>query len=54
MLQSAVSTAGYIFFYAAIVAASWFGGKWSGGLAVVLSILTVGLFLRGTHSIPSR
>ena len=44
ILQSTVSTAGYIFFYVAIVAASWFGGKWSGGLAVVLGILTVEYF----------
>ncbi len=43
-LQGVVSTAGYIFFYAAIVTASWFGGKWSGGLAVVLGILTVAYF----------
>jgi C4-dicarboxylate-specific signal transduction histidine kinase len=44
MLQSAISTAGYLFFYAAIVAAAWFGGKWSGGLAVLLAILTVEYF----------
>jgi C4-dicarboxylate-specific signal transduction histidine kinase len=44
ILQSVVSTAGYIFFYSAIIAASWFGGKWSGGLAVVLGILTVAYF----------
>ncbi len=44
MLQSVVSTAGYLFFYAAIVAVAWFGGKWAGGLAVLLSILTVEYF----------
>lgn len=44
MLQSVISTAGYLFFYAAIVAAAWFGGMWSGGLAVVLGILTVEYF----------
>jgi C4-dicarboxylate-specific signal transduction histidine kinase len=44
LLQSVVSTAGYIFFYLAVVASSWFGGKWPGGIAVVLSGLTVAYF----------
>jgi C4-dicarboxylate-specific signal transduction histidine kinase len=44
LLQSVVSTAGYIFFYLAVVASSWFGGKWPGGIAVVLSALTVAYF----------
>ena len=39
LLQNIVSTAGYIFFYMAVVASAWFGGKWSGGLAVVLGSL---------------
>jgi K+-sensing histidine kinase KdpD len=43
-LQSAVSTAGYLFFYIAVVASAWFGGKWPGGLAVVLSALAVAYF----------
>jgi len=44
LLQGVVSTAGYIFFYTAVVASSWFGGKWSGGFAVVLSTLAVAYF----------
>lgn len=44
LLQNVVSTAGYLFFYVAVVASAWFGGKWSGGLAVVLSTLTVAYF----------
>jgi C4-dicarboxylate-specific signal transduction histidine kinase len=43
-LQSFVSTAGYLFFYIAVVATSWFGGKWPGGLAVVLSVTAVAYF----------
>jgi C4-dicarboxylate-specific signal transduction histidine kinase len=44
LLQSWVSTAGYLFFYTAVVASSWFGGKRSGWLAVVLSALCVAYF----------
>src|ERR1700677_4244321 len=44
MLQSSISLTGYIFFYAAVVASSWFGGKWSGGLAVILSTVAVEYF----------
>ena len=44
LLQSVVSTAGYIFFYTAVVASAWFGGKWPGWLAVVLSALAVAYF----------
>src|ERR1700733_11477451 len=43
-LQNIVSTAGYLFFYAAVVASAWFGGKWTGGLAVILSTVTVAYF----------
>jgi C4-dicarboxylate-specific signal transduction histidine kinase len=43
-LQSIVSTAGYVFFYVAVVAGTWFGGKWAGWLAVILSTLTVDYF----------
>jgi C4-dicarboxylate-specific signal transduction histidine kinase len=39
-----VSTTGYIFFYAAIVASAWFGGRWPGLLAVVLSAVVVAYF----------
>jgi len=41
LLQNVFSTAGYLFFYAAVVASAWFGGKWSGWLAVILSALAV-------------
>ncbi len=44
LLQSVVSTAGYLFFYSAVVASAWFGGKWAGGLAVILSALAVMYF----------
>src|SRR5579863_3934794 len=44
LLQSVVSIAGFLFFYIAVVASAWFGGKWAGGLAVILSILAVEYF----------
>ena len=44
VLQGVVSTAGYIFFYTAVVISSWFGGKWAGSLAVILSIVSVDYF----------
>jgi C4-dicarboxylate-specific signal transduction histidine kinase len=44
LLQSFVSTAGYIFFYIAVVASTWFAGRWPGALAVVLSMLAVAYF----------
>ncbi len=43
-LQNVVSTAGYLFFYTAVVASAWFGGKRSGWLAVILSTLAVAYF----------
>src|SRR5580692_12643932 len=52
LLQGVVSMAGYLFFYTAVVASAWFGGKWSGGLAVVLSILVVAyFFMPPVHSL---
>lgn len=44
LLRNVVSTAGFVFFYTAVVAATWFGGKWSGSLAVILSTLVVEYF----------
>lgn len=44
LLQSTVSTAGYIFFYTAVVASAWFAGKGPGWLAVFLSVLAVAYF----------
>jgi C4-dicarboxylate-specific signal transduction histidine kinase len=44
LLQSVVSIAGYIFFYIAVVASAWFGGKLPGGIAVVLSAVAVEYF----------
>ncbi len=43
-LHSVVSTTGYVFFYVAVVASTWFGGKWPGALAVILSTLVVEYF----------
>jgi len=43
-LQNIVSTAGYVFFYVAVVASTWFGGKWAGSVAVMLSTLVVEYF----------
>lgn len=43
-LQTVISVAGYLFFYIAVVASAWFGGKWPGGLAVILSALLVAYF----------
>jgi len=44
LLQSVVSTAGFLFFYVGVVVSAWFGGKWSGVLAFVLSALAVAYF----------
>ena len=44
LLQSVVSTAGFLFFYIAVVASAWFGGYWPGWLAVALSAVTVEYF----------
>ncbi len=44
LLRNVVSTAGYLFFYAAVVATAWFGGKSPGGLAVILSTLALAYF----------
>jgi C4-dicarboxylate-specific signal transduction histidine kinase len=50
-LQSVVSIAGFLFFYIAVVASAWFGGKWPGGIAVILSILSVEyFFMAPVHS----
>ena len=45
LLHGVVSTAGYLFFYMAVVASAWFGGKWSGWMAVILSTTAVAYFL---------
>lgn len=51
LLQNVVSTAGFLFFYTAVVASSWFAGRWAGGLAVLLSALAVEyFFMAPTHS----
>jgi C4-dicarboxylate-specific signal transduction histidine kinase len=51
LLQDVVSTTGYFLFYAAVVASAWFGGKWSGWLAVILSTLVVDyVFIPPIHS----
>ncbi len=44
LLKNFVSTAGYLFFYIAVVLSAWFGGKWTGGIAAILSVLLVDYF----------
>jgi C4-dicarboxylate-specific signal transduction histidine kinase len=52
LLQSVVSTAGYIFFYIAVVTGTWFAGKWAGSLTVILGTLAVEYyFIPPIHSI---
>ena len=52
LLQSVVSIAGFLFFYIAVVASAWFGGKWPGGLAVILGVLAVEYyFMAPIHSL---
>lgn len=41
LLQNVVSTAGFIFFYVAVLVSAWFGGKWAGLIAVILSAACV-------------
>ncbi len=43
-LQSVVSTAGFIFLYIAVVASTWFLGRWPGAISVILSALAVAYF----------
>jgi len=50
LLQSVVSTAGYLFFYIAAIASAWFGGRLPGFIAVVLSVMTVAYFLPPANS----
>jgi C4-dicarboxylate-specific signal transduction histidine kinase len=55
LLQSFVSTAGYLFFYIAVVASSWFGGNGPGAFAVILSVLAVEYcFMPPIHSFAVR
>ncbi len=55
LLQNVVSTAGFIFFYAAVIASAWVGGKGPGWLAAVLSALAVAYyFLPPIHSFAVR
>jgi C4-dicarboxylate-specific signal transduction histidine kinase len=55
LLQGSVSITGYIFFYAAVVTASWFGGRWPGALAAILSTLAVEYyFIPPIHSFGVR
>jgi C4-dicarboxylate-specific signal transduction histidine kinase len=44
LLQNVVSTAGFVFFYTAVVVSTWYGGRWAGTLAVILACLTVEYF----------
>jgi C4-dicarboxylate-specific signal transduction histidine kinase len=52
LLQNIVSTSGFVFFYAAVVVSTWYGGRWAGALAVALATATVAyFFLPPFHSI---
>ena len=52
LLNNVVSTAGFLFFYTAVAAGTWFGGKWPGWLAVILSTLAVEyFFMKPIHSL---
>jgi signal transduction histidine kinase len=52
LLQSVVSIAGFLFFYIAVVASAWFGGKWPGAVAFVLSVVVVEyFFMAPIHSL---
>jgi C4-dicarboxylate-specific signal transduction histidine kinase len=44
LLQNRVSTAGFIFFYTAVVLSAWYGDRWGGLMAVILATLTVEYF----------
>jgi signal transduction histidine kinase len=44
LLQGIVSTAGFIFFYTAVVISAWLGGKWAGWFASIVSIGAVAYF----------
>lgn len=55
LLHNSFSLTGYIFFYVGVVAASWYGGKWSGAAAVILSTLAVEyFFIPPIHSFAVR
>lgn len=41
LFQNVLSAAGYFFFYVAIGVSTWFGGRFSGAVAVILSSLSV-------------
>lgn len=43
-LQGIVSTAGFIFFYAAVLASAWFAGPWAGWLSVILASVSAEYF----------
>jgi C4-dicarboxylate-specific signal transduction histidine kinase len=45
LLKNFVSTAGYIFFYVAVIVSAWYGGKWAGAASVVFGALAVAYFL---------
>jgi C4-dicarboxylate-specific signal transduction histidine kinase len=44
LVKNVVSTAGFVFFYTAVVVTTWYGGKWAGALAVILATLAVEYF----------
>ena len=44
LLKNVVSTSGFVFFYAAVLASTWYGGRWGGAAAVLLATGTVAYF----------
>ncbi len=55
LLKDSASAAGFIFFYVAVIAASWLGGRWAGALTVLLSTAAVDyFFLPPVHSFGLR
>jgi C4-dicarboxylate-specific signal transduction histidine kinase len=44
LLKNVVSTAGFVFFYTAVVVSTWYGGRWAGAVAVGLATVTVAYF----------
>jgi len=51
LLNNVVSTAGFVFFYTAVVVSTWYGGRTGGVLSVVLGCLTVEyFFIEPIHS----
>jgi C4-dicarboxylate-specific signal transduction histidine kinase len=42
--KNVISTSGFVFFYTAVIAGTWYGGRWGGTVSVILATLTVDYF----------